>query len=50
MSKYEEQCDDNIRICPYCKADYQTRSEDYDEQYCVELCRWQMRTRKVVPA
>lgn len=29
--KYEDQCDGNNSICPYCKEAYQVESEDYSE-------------------
>jgi hypothetical protein len=37
-SKYEDQADDNIVICPYCMAEYQPESEDFDEDTRAEEC------------
>lgn len=31
MSTYEDQCDDNNSICPYCEESYQVEGEDYSE-------------------
>ena len=38
MSQYEEQCDDNKAICPYCEHSYQVEAEDYDENSREEEC------------
>ena len=38
MSMYEEQCDNNDSICPYCGNRFQVECEDYEESKQVEEC------------
>jgi len=38
MSKYEDQYDNNVMICPYCKESYQPDGEDYSTDERIEEC------------
>lgn len=49
MSEHEEQTDNVLAICPYCKHSYQVEAEDYSEADHVVRCsfcgkRYRLRT------
>ena len=38
MSKYQDQFDDSVVVCPYCNHQYQPEAEDFNEEERIQEC------------